>query len=234
MDTLLYSRIEKSPSMAWCKPGEKGPEKANIGKLVDKLMAIVVQVSQGVLLTYYIPKRANVNSVYYCKVLCKLKSNIYRKWFDLRMSRFSSYTIMSIHILLSSQWHSSTSLVGLFFCIRLIRLILHPMIFSYHGNSKDSPGGQHFANDLLVKQAIANFSVTVQRAFTLQEFNVLQIDTKKFSILMVIMLKNILSHVEFVVSFSQQLVHTSLHYAVGIFTFRMTLVVQFCRGFAKL
>ncbi len=58
----------------------------------------------------------------------------------------------------------------------------------------------------------------------LQVLNVLLIDMKNVSILTVIILKNRLSHVVFVISFSQQLV---LRYVVGIFTFGMTLVIIF-------
>ncbi len=39
------------------------------------------------------------------------------------------------------------------------------------------------------------------------------------------MLKNRLPHIIFVVSFSQQVVHTTLRYAMGIFTFGMTFIV---------
>ncbi len=70
---------------------------------------------------------------------------------------------------------------------------------------------------------LQNFSVTVQSAFVSWELNVMWIDTKHVSILMVIMLKNRLSHVVFVVSFSQQLIHAALRYLVWIFTFGMTI-----------
>ncbi len=60
----------------------------------------------------------------------------------------------------------------------------------------------------------------------LQELNVLLIDTRNVSILRAIMLKNVLSNVVFVVSFSRQLVHVTLCYVVGIFIFGMTVIHQ--------
>ncbi len=49
---------------------------------------------------------------------------------------------------------------------------------------------------------------------------------KNASVLIVIMLKNRLSHIVFVVSFLPQLVHMALHYAAGIFTFGMRVVEE--------
>ncbi len=47
-------------------------------------MTIVFLDSQRVLLTHYIPKGVNVNSVDYCKVLCEWEANTHYKQCDLR------------------------------------------------------------------------------------------------------------------------------------------------------
>ncbi len=71
-------------------------------------MAIVFLNTQGVLLTHYVPKNINVNSVYYRKVLFTLKADFCRKWLTAFLDE-----------------------LGLFFHIRLIRLMSHPVIFGY-------------------------------------------------------------------------------------------------------
>ncbi len=47
-------------------------------------VAIVFRGSQGVLATHYVLKGVSVNSMYYCKVLCKLRADILCKLSGLR------------------------------------------------------------------------------------------------------------------------------------------------------
>ncbi len=92
----------------------------------------------------------------------------------------------------------------------------------------DFLGGQYFANELQVKQAAAKFFCDCLTSFCATGIERLVDRYKKCpNSNMVIMLKNRLSHVVFVVSFSWQLVHIALRCVVGIFTFGMTLVYIF-------
>ncbi len=129
------------------------------------------------------------------------------------MRWFFSYAIMPTHILLCSQWHSSANLVRLFFCIWLICLIWHPVIFGYSHTSQISWVAIILQMIYRRDKQLQNFFMTVQRAFMLWELMVLKITTvQKMSQFWVIMLKNGLSHVVFVVSFSWRLVHITLDY----------------------
>ncbi len=69
-----YISESKRASMGWCKPVKKCLKKAKVGKSAGKL----------ILLAHYVLKDVNVNSVYYCNILCKLKANFHRKWSSLR------------------------------------------------------------------------------------------------------------------------------------------------------
>ncbi len=70
--------------MGWCEPGEKGFKDGKIRKAAGKLMDIVFWDCQRALLTCYIPKGVNMNSVWYCKVLHELKVDIHRQCSNLR------------------------------------------------------------------------------------------------------------------------------------------------------
>ncbi len=77
-----YSRIEKSQHglvWTWQK------------RLACKFIANIFWESQGVLLTYFIPKGVNMNSVYYCKILCELKADICHKRSNLKNEQIFIY-----------------------------------------------------------------------------------------------------------------------------------------------
>ncbi len=100
---------------------------------------------------------------------------------------------MPVHILWSSRWHSSTSMVGLFFHFQLIHLICHPVIWLFP-HLKDFLGGQHFANDLQVKQEVAKFFCDCPMSFYAMGIERLIDRYKNVSFLLVIMLiKQIIS-----------------------------------------
>ncbi len=100
-------------------------------------MAIVFWDSR-VLLTYYITKSVNLNSVYYCKILCELKANIRRKWSNLRNKQI-------FFIRDNARPHASEFIVafldelGWFIFLHLAYLPdLAPVIFGYFHVSKIS------------------------------------------------------------------------------------------------
>ncbi len=140
------------------------------------------------------------------------------------MNWFFSYTIMPAYIIPSSWQHSSTSLVCLFFSIRLTRLIWHQVIFGYSCASKISWVARILQMIYRWNKQLQNFSVIVQRVFTLWEFTDLQVNMKNVLTLPVTTLKNGLSHIAFVVLFSQKFEHVALRCVIGIFTFGMILV----------
>ncbi len=74
-----HTLASRRASMAHCEPGEKGPKKADVWKSAGKLIVIVFWDSQKIVLTNYIPKGVNVNSVHHCKVFYKLQVDICRK-----------------------------------------------------------------------------------------------------------------------------------------------------------
>ncbi len=120
--------------MAWCELGGIGLKKANVGKLAGELMAIVFSDSQGVHSTHYIPKDVNMNSVYYCKVLCQLKAGIHRKWSNLRNKQ-----IFIIHDNVHPHFSEyKTAFLDEFSWFIFSRLTWHPMIFGYSRTSKIS------------------------------------------------------------------------------------------------
>ncbi len=82
VDTSPYSGIEKSQHgfCTWHKRSEKG-EGQKIGWQVNDHCFLD---SQEVLLISYVLKGVNVNSVYYCKVLHKLNTDIHHKRSYLR------------------------------------------------------------------------------------------------------------------------------------------------------
>ncbi len=185
INTSPFSRIENSQhGLVWT--WQKRSRKAKVEKFTGKLMAVLFWDSKGALLTRYTWK------VWAWMQYTTARSFTSWKWTSVTsgliwgMSRFTSRTIMPDHILPSSWQHFSTSLVGLFFHIRLIRLIWYPVIFVYSCASK--------------------------------------ISWVAILILMVIMLKNRLSHVVFLASFLWQSVLSALRYAVEIFTFGMIFV----------
>ncbi len=125
--TRLYSGIKKSQQGSvwtyWIR-SEKG-EGQKISWQVNgyRLLGLSRSTLNSLCL-----KSVNVISVYYRKVLRKLKADICRKWSDLRddcpySSEFTEF---------------STSSVDSFFRIRLIHLIWHPKIFDHSSASKIS------------------------------------------------------------------------------------------------
>ncbi len=111
-----YALESKWTSMTWCDPRTKAPKKAKTGKLAGKVMAIVFWDAKGIILNHYVPSGITVNSVYYGKVLYKVKASC-------GSLTCSSSTITCVRMLLSSHWSFSPRLSGSFSGILHIRRI---------------------------------------------------------------------------------------------------------------
>ncbi len=116
-------------------------------------MAIIFWYYKGMLLTHYVPKGVDVNSVYCSKVLCELKASSHCKWSDLRNEQIffihdnaQPYSLRFVKAFLDE--------LGWFNFPHLAYLSdLVPSDFCLFPYLKDFLGGQHFTNDLQVKQA---------------------------------------------------------------------------------
>ncbi len=158
-----------------------------------------------------------MNSVYY-RVLRKLKADICCKQSNLRNEQiFFLYDNSHPHF---SEFIVAflNELSSFIFPHRAYSLDLASSDFWLVARLKDFLPGQHFVNDLRMKQAVEKFFCDYPTSFYAVKIErLIDIDTKNVSILTAIMLKNRLSHLVFVVSFWQQLVHAALHFAIKVF-----------------